>query len=75
MTDGIGEWIFTFGMGHPIFAGCYIKVFGTYSDARSAVVETFGTKWAFQYDSEEKAGVDEFHLKEIVIRNYHTAAD
>jgi hypothetical protein len=75
MTDDIKEWVFTFGCGHPIFRGCYIKVFGTYQDARSSVVETFGTNWAFQYKSEEEAGVEKYHLKEIVIRNYHTAAD
>lgn len=48
----VRNWIFTFGCGQPN-AGCYVKIKGTYSDARDKMFEMFGDKWAFQYTEEE----------------------
>jgi hypothetical protein len=58
-------WTFTFGMGHPLFAGMYIDIFGTYTSARETMFEVFRNKWSRQYGSHEEAGVEEFELQEI----------
>lgn len=44
-------WIFTFGCGHR-FAGCYVKIYGTFSEARKKMCDKHGDKWAFQYSEE-----------------------
>lgn len=41
-------WIFTFGCGHP-HAGHYVKIRGSYSEARKKMVAKYGTRWAFQF--------------------------
>jgi hypothetical protein len=58
------DWIFTFGCNHP-HAQNYHVIHGTFEEARQKMVERFGTKWAFQYSSKEKAGVKEFKLKQL----------
>lgn len=59
-------WWFTFGFGHvPYNQNYYVKFYGTFVTARDQMVSVFGNKWAFQYPSAEKAGVDRFHLKEV----------
>jgi hypothetical protein len=69
--DGPREWIFTFGYGHhdprsgASLADCYCRVRGTFRQARRDMVEMFGIKWAFQYSSEDDAGVARFGLREI----------
>lgn len=45
------NWIFTFGNDHE-FAGNYVKIFGTYEEARAEMFSRFGDKWAFQYSEE-----------------------
>jgi hypothetical protein len=68
MTEDIREWVFTFGVGHPVFAGCYIKIQGSWDRAREKMLHTFGDKWAMQYPSETEAGVAKYNLNEVVIR-------
>ena len=34
-------------------------------ECREEMFGRYGQEWSFQYDSEEEAGVKEFHLKEI----------
>ena len=52
------EYYFTFGSGQE-YAGYYVKVTATdYSEAREKMIEKYGIKWSFQYDSPEKAGID-----------------
>lgn len=58
-------WIFTFGLGLFSAPARYIKIKGTYDSARKEVCRRFGKKWAFQYPSEEKAGVAQWDLQEI----------
>jgi hypothetical protein len=66
------EWIFTFGFGHyhPItkapLAAHFTRIFGTYRSARVEMARRYGVKWAFQYASEEEAGVQQHELKELV---------
>lgn len=55
------EWIFTFGHGQLWFPG-YVRIFGTFADARSRMVAIFGVKWSMQYESKEAAQVDKWNL-------------
>ena len=49
----MGEyWIFTFGYGQR-HAGQYVKIFGTFGEARKKMFDLFGDKWAFQYSELE----------------------
>ena len=47
-------WIFTFGCGHEN-AGKYVKIAGSFGEARAKMCEKYGTAWAFQYSEEEWA--------------------
>lgn len=46
------NWIFTFGSGQP-HEGHYVKIFGTYGDARDEMFLRYGRNWAFQYSEDE----------------------
>ena len=63
------DWYFTFGYGHDPEgrpgAVSYAVFHGTYGEARAKMVERFGTKWAFQYESAEAAGVERWNLERI----------
>jgi len=62
------NWYFTFGIGQGSLAKRYVKIPGTYSEARDRMVEMFGTKFAFQYsESKKKDAIDHYNLKELVI--------
>lgn len=41
-------WYFTFGYGHEHECH-YVKIEGTFDEARRRMCELFGDKWAFQY--------------------------
>jgi|GEM_PF-1719138 len=63
------DWFFTFGYNH-IHDGrrmdrCYVVFHGTHRSAREKMVEHFGDKWAFQYHSAERAGVERWGLTEV----------
>lgn len=45
-------WYFTFGCGQE-HAGHYVKIKGTFSEARAKMFDRFGDKWAFQYSEQE----------------------
>lgn len=45
-------WVFTFGYGQE-HEGKYVKIRGTYDEAREKMIEKYGDKWAFQYSREE----------------------
>lgn len=45
-------WIFTFGCGQP-HGGKYVKIRGTYSQARRKMFKKYGNKWCFQYSEKE----------------------
>lgn len=45
-------WTFTFGCGQ-VNAGKCVKIYGTYSEARSLMFMKYGDKWAFQYSQAE----------------------
>lgn len=59
------EWIFTFGFGQRL-ENCFVRVKAdSDEEAREKMVATYGRLWAFQYDSEEAAGVARFNLREV----------
>lgn len=45
-------WIFTFGYNQPN-AGKYVKVYGSYGEARKKMMAKHGVMWAFQYSAEK----------------------
>lgn len=45
-------WIFTFGSGQQ-HAGYYVKIMGTFGEARQKMIDRYGLKWGFQYSEEE----------------------
>lgn len=45
-------YIFTFGQGQE-HAGKYVKIYGSYNDARDKMFDRYDDKWAFQYSAEE----------------------
>jgi hypothetical protein len=63
------DWYFTFGIGHEhdgqSMGNCYVVFHGTFGDAREKMIDRFGLKWAFQYGSAEKAGVERFYMRKV----------
>ena len=65
------QYIFTFGFGHHCRCGArlanmYVRVEAeNYEQARKTMVAEWRTKWAFQYESKEEAGVEKFNLREV----------
>ena len=50
---GVPQWfVFTFGDGQP-HAGQYVRIWGTYTEARQKMVDKYGREWAFQYTNEQ----------------------
>lgn len=45
-------WIFTFGSGQQ-HAGYYVKIRGTFDEARKKMFEKYGKDWGFQYSEEQ----------------------
>lgn len=62
--EELKNWYFTFGSNHE-YPNCYTVLHGTFSSARKEMVKKYGSRWAFQYDSPEKAGIKEFNLNRI----------
>lgn len=46
-------WAFTFGHGQKHF-NKYVKIYGTYNEARNAMVLRFNNTWSMQYKYESK---------------------
>lgn len=59
------DWYFTFGISQA-YEGKYHIINGSHNEARHKMFERFDNKWAFQYESAEAAGVNEFGLKRIM---------
>lgn len=45
-------WYFTFGCGQK-HARHYVRIFGTYAEAREQMIKQYGLEWAFQYSEDE----------------------
>ena len=67
------RWVFTFGFGHvhpetgESLKNCYVIFYGDANETREEMEGYFGRKWAFQYPSEEAAGVDKYNLRRLVL--------
>lgn len=48
----VQPWYFTFGGGHAHPQG-YVRIEGTFDEARQEMFEKWGVKWAFQYNEQE----------------------
>jgi hypothetical protein len=60
------NWYFTFMFKQPKLKNRYVKVPGSYSDARSTLYDIIGEKFAFQYCEEDFLPlIDYYHLTEI----------
>lgn len=46
------SWIFTFGCGQK-HEGHYVKISGSFYEARQKMFDRFGSEWCFQYSEEE----------------------
>lgn len=65
VNNDVKNWYFTFGGGHPHPYG-YVKIQGTFSEARAEMVRRHGVKWAFQYDDKGFEGqVEKYGLYEV----------
>jgi hypothetical protein len=66
------KWTFTFGSDHThpdtgqSLGHCYVQIEAASREAaREEMARLFGAKWAFQYDSPEKAGATKYNLREV----------
>ena len=58
------DWYFTWGCGQG-HDNCYTVIRGTFATARKRMFELWGSKWAMQYSSADKAGVEEYMLTRV----------
>lgn len=64
-VEEIKNYVFTFTSSSELHA-YYITICDTYTSARDRMCKIFGDRWAFQYDSPEKAGVNKYNLKLLI---------
>jgi hypothetical protein len=48
------SWLFSWGFGHE-HPNRYVRIEGTYEEARREMVRRYGRRWAFQYPESEEA--------------------
>lgn len=64
-------WIFTFGCGQE-HEGKYVRIHGTFEEARRKMFREYGDRWAFQYSQEEwdewKERIPEYVPAETLLR-------
>jgi len=59
-------WYFTFVGKQNILRNKYVKISGTYSEARKKMCENFGDLWGFQYSEEDfLPQIEQYGLTEI----------
>jgi hypothetical protein len=59
------NWYFTFGFGHENRNG-YVKIYGTFSEAREEMFKRYGQKWSMQYnESNFKGQPEKYGLHEV----------
>lgn len=50
--DSRGWWYFTFCCGQRN-AGHYVRIFGTFDEARQKMIDRYGLEWALQYSEQQ----------------------
>jgi hypothetical protein len=66
-TEEPRGWVFTFGAEIPALEHRYVTIYGTWLDARQRMLSLYGRRWCAQYESAEDAGVDRYHLTELIL--------
>lgn len=61
------DWFFTFGIEDPALEHRFVRINGTYMEARLKMIAAFSQRWCAQYDSAENAGVARYGLTELVL--------
>ena len=69
------DWYFTFGLSHVAphgedVYGKYVKIHGTYRDARDIMIAYFDSRWCGQYETAIDAGVHLFGLTELSLEDF-----
>jgi hypothetical protein len=71
MTTDVKIRYFTFGQDHvhrvngkTFDCDCVVQI--TSSDPRWTMIENFGTKWAFEYDSMPQEKIDRYYPRGII---------
>lgn len=66
------EWIFTFGSGQRYreesVSHRFVRIPGTYAEARAVMLAYFGNTWCGQYRSPEEAGTAWYGLAELSLK-------
>ena len=60
------DYIVTFGYGHSPGIGFFCRIPAENEMEAREIMNGRTSRWAFMYDSEEKAGVDEWRLREAI---------
>ena len=61
------NWYFTFGYGMEN-KDKYVKIYGTFSEARKTMFEHFDSKWSFQYPEKDyEKAIAQWNYKELVL--------
>lgn len=69
----VRDWIFTFGPAHTdprnglSLRNAFVRIRGTWHEARRDMLEMFGLRWAHQYECEAEAGVERYSLWELPV--------
>src|ERR1700733_3038993 len=76
VREGAGEeYFFTFGVGHP-FKGNFVRIPGTWDEARERMIKVFGKNWSNQYD---RLAIQQYALEyrkyEVVFTDTSVLAD
>jgi hypothetical protein len=59
-------YYFTFMQKQPLLKHCYVKINGTYNEAREKLYSIIKDKWGFQYpEADFLPQIDKWHLKEV----------
>lgn len=61
-----GNWYFTFMQKQYGLKDKYVKIYGTYTDAREEMCYRYDDEWAFQYSEEDFIPqIKEYGLEEL----------
>lgn len=59
------DYFFTFGAEIPALEHRFVKIHGTFMEARLRMLSIYSHRWCSQYASAEDAGVERYHLTEL----------
>lgn len=62
-------WLFTFGYGHE-FPNRFVRVEGSYGEARLKMFKMYGDRWAFQYPLSDESHLIEHGVTEMALPRF-----